>query len=143
MFLTLVKNYTKAFFDSIGWGRRIKRVKHEFNLHGHTIYLDVFCAIDKHEFGFASSSKNINNIIGYYNKTLTKKDREWNLKQYLGVMVRCKYKGDLDGYKTIQDFIEMCILSEIGGTHTYINKMVVKSLADIRNDKLNKLLVGK
>lgn len=136
MFLTLIKNYIKSFsrFD------RTMRVRHDFMLDGYLIYLDMICSIDKNQFGFASSSKNINNIIGYYNKTLTKEDKIWNLKIYLNVMIRSKAKGDMDGYKTIQDFIETCVLSEIGGTHTYINEIVVKSPADIRNEKLNKLL---
>lgn len=141
MFLTLIKNYIKAVFALEK--RRTRRIKHEFELHGYLIYLDVFCSM-KREY------KDVD-LISYYNLILDVKDKEWNLKQYIGVMVSCRDKGDLDGYKTIKDFMEYVVLSDpltrkvsiIPGTYTYINKMVVKSLSDIRNDKLTKLLKNK
>lgn len=141
MFLTLVKNYIKSVFSMEL--RRTRRVRHEFELHGYLIYLDLFCSMKREH-------KNID-LISYYNLVLDMKDKEWNLKQYINVIISCRDKNDLDGYKTIQDFMEYVILSDpltrkssiIPGTLTYINKMVVKSLSDIRNDKLNKLLKNK
>lgn len=136
MFLTLIKNYIKAVFALER--RRTRRVRYEFELHGYLIYLDMFCSMPREH-------KNID-LIGYYNLILDLKDKEWNLKQYVGVMVSCREKCDLEGYKTIQDFMEYVVLSDPltrKSTLTYINKMNVKSLSDIRNDKLTKLLKNK
>ena len=141
MFLTLIKNYIKAVFALER--RRTRRIRHEFELHGYLIYLDMFCSMPREH-------KNID-LIGYYNLILDLKDKEWNLKQYIDVMISCRDKEDLDGYKSIRDFMEYVVLSDpltrkssvIPGTLTYINMMVVKSLSDIRNDKLTKLLKDK
>ena len=134
MFFIILKNYIKSWFESIGSSKNIRRVKHKFNVGGYFLYVDLFCS-------FPNSYKwNIIDIIFHYENTLILEDDKWNLKTYLDVMIN---SNEAD-YKTLQDFIEVVILSNISSRfqiYTYINKLEIKSPSDIRNDKLNKLLV--
>jgi hypothetical protein len=129
MFLILFKNYIKAFFKSIIFSRKIKRLKNAFEVSGYNVYLDAICLIDK---------KAKINIVDFYSVTLR------NLLMYnhqLKVLYELKNKG-VSGYNTMFKFIETVVLSD-RRYHTYINKIEIKSISDIRNDKLNKLLISK
>lgn len=141
MFITLVRNYIRALWWSIGHSKTIRRFKYQFELNGFYADIDLLCSFNKNN----TNTKDLTTIISFYDKTISKRDKEWNLKTYLDVMIRSKSKGDISGYKTIQDFIEGIVLSEFdsAGVQTYINKMVVKSLSDLRNEKLSKLLSNK
>lgn len=131
MFFTLVKNYIKAWFGKIGWSKRISRIKHTFYFDDHQIYLDAYCAIPKNH---------RSSIIKYYDYKIEQKYQDW--KTFIDVMIRHLDEIDL---KTMKDFMEVVILTDVYpyGLSTYINKIEIKTIADIRNDKINKLLTSK
>lgn len=150
MFSILVRNYIKSCLEQIGWNRKTKRFRHEFELGEYHIYIDGYCS-------FSVKSKmwnpsgivkwKMDDIISHYSETLIKQDISWNgfVKTALDVIISCKESGDIKGLKIMHGFLESCILSSISpyGVHTYINKVEVRSLSYIRNEKLNKLLSDK
>jgi len=139
MFFTLVKNYIKAFFGSIGWSKKIYRVKHTFYFDDHQIELDAYCAFPKSAKN-PTNRKFYPNIIKYYEYKIEQEYDKWKVS--IDAMIR--HIDELDN-KTIRDFMEVVILTDINAydISTYINKISIKTRADIRDEKINKLLTSK
>ena len=145
MFSILVRNYIKSCLEQIGWNRKTKRFRHEFELGEYHIYIDGYCSSKNIPKLWNPSGKGKMDIISYYSETLVKEDINWKgfLQTCLGIM--CAENVSPSSFKSMQDFIELCILTTTSpyGVHTYINKVEVRSLSYIRNEKLNKLLSDK
>lgn len=133
MFFILIKNYIKALFESIGWVKKIKRIKHSFYFGTHKIYLDMYCSYPR------ELTINEKDIIKLYETKIENEYKNWN------IVIDVMLVSDLVDYKATKDFVEIVILTDRYPHYiaSYINYMSIKTIADIRDDKINKLLGNK
>jgi len=136
MFFILIKNYIIAWFESIGWYKKISRIKHTFELGGgsgeYKVYLDMYSSYPRNKYDKDS-------IVDYYNIKLKHEYSHARWKLIIDTMAPSK---EPKYRKTLRDFIETVVLTDMDpyGLKTIINKIEIKTRADIRDEKINKLL---
>lgn len=132
MFFILIKNYIIAWFESIGWYKKISRIKTTFEIGEYKIYIDMFSSHPRRKY-------DKENIISYYKYKLEHEYSHDRWKIIIDTMAPLK---EPKYAKTLKDFIETVVLTDIDpyGLRTFINKLEIKTKADIRDEKINKLL---
>lgn len=129
--MKIIYNYIRAWFWGIGSFHKITRVKHTLYIGDYQIYVDAIMSHPKSKIHNHKES-----LVKYLEYFFEKKYS--NYKTIADGLLKFKDKIE---HKSIKDFFEVCILSGIGDElHSYINKFEVKSLSDIRDEKISKLL---
>lgn len=129
--MRIIYNYIRCWFWGIGSFNKITRIKHTLYIDEYQIYVDVIVSHPKSRLHHHKES-----IISYLEHIVSQKSN--NYKVIVDGLLR--YKDKID-HKSIKDFFEVCILSGIGNDfNSYINKFEIKSLSDIRDEKISKLL---
>lgn len=138
MFLRLVKNSFKCLYERVLMGGKVYRIKHEYQIHGYSIYVDMLYHryTDSYRDDTIKLQKK-SDFIKYINELLDLRDAKWNLKQYLKILHSPKKKED---YKAIEGFIETVVFGKLFSSTCYINKLIIKDISEIRNEKI-KLLI--
>ena len=140
MFINVIVNRIKCFFDSIGWSKNQKRIKTNFEIGEYHFYVDMICGIPKTRYnddGYLSH----HHIEDHVQKLIESQITDMGIKyphidKYFNYISNVK---DQKSFVSLKKGLEI-LISDLDGVTLFINKLEVKSKSDIRDEIINKVL---
>lgn len=139
--LNLIRNYIGIKWDSFCCNVITTRLKGEFKIDDYRIYIDAYAMVPKR---ILREYRNINNYVQYKFDT---EGKQWQLVKFIDVLYRAEKesypmdsKKKKEAIKSLREFPLICITEIQNDTYFRLNKMVVLSKSDIRDNKIKQIL---
>ena len=134
----ILVNRIRCFFGSIGFFKKQRRIKTHFEIGEYHFYVDMICGVPKMYHGQPHHSMPLDLAEDYVKSAIERQIIKVE-KSYPHLDNYFNYISEKDDQESLKRGLEI-LISDLSGVIIYVNKLEVKSKADIRDEIINKVL---